>query len=296
MDPRERYAGWSDEALFAQAVETVERDEYYDCVAALHLRGTKEIYDLAVAHCHSADGIARRVGAVVLAQLGCLDDYPFHEASKPLLVQLLSDSDPDALVGAAHSFGFIDCPDAIPDLVRLAAHPDPDVRDSVVWGLGGQVSPEFPPAAVSALITLSADSADRDIRDWATFFLRSVAEADIDTPEIRAAMWARMEDEDAEVRAEALEGLAVYGDRATIPPLAAEIRKGCEQDWAYQNVLRAAEALADAALLPALQELRECVSGWLADDDREGLSWLDDIDRAVAARSGGAPEPEGAKA
>lgn len=279
MNGGEQYADCSDEALFQRAVQAEANDESHDCVAALHGRGTRDVFDLAMAYCASRVGMERRIGAVVLAQLGYREGYPYHEASIPVLISMLSDSDPDALVGAANAFGFVDAPGSISGLVRLADHHDPAVRDAVVRGLHAQVSSDFPAEAVDALIRLSGDRQDRDVRDWATFTLRSVAAEGIDAPEIRAAMWARMEDEDAEVRAEALEGLATYGDRKVIPTLQAEIRRGCEQDWAYVNVLRAAETLADAELLPALHELRSCVHGWLEEDDRDGSTWLADIDR-----------------
>jgi HEAT repeat protein len=250
----------------------------------LHRRGTPDTFAKALASCKDGSGVERRVGAVVLAQLGYAEGYPFRLASIPILLRMLEDTDVSALEGAAHAFAYIACPDAVDPLVRLAEHPNADVRQSVVHGLGGQVSGHFPPEAVQALVRLSSDSEERDVRDWATFFLRDVAEAGMDTPAVRAAMWARMEDEDEEVRAEALEGLAVLGDTDVIPALQAAIRRGCERDWDYLTILRAAEALADETLRPALRDLRKCVAS--RDEDGRGSSWLKDIDDAIAACRG----------
>ena len=62
---------------------------------------------------------------------------------------------------------------------------------------------------MEALIALSAD-ADADVRDWATFALGTLAAAD--TPELREALAARVEDADEDTRLEAVHGLALRGD------------------------------------------------------------------------------------
>ena len=63
--------------------------------------------------------------------------------------------------------------------------------------------------AIAALIELSSDP-DYDVRNWATFGLGS--QIDTDTPAIREALWARLEEPEDEVRGEAWVGLARRGD------------------------------------------------------------------------------------
>jgi len=55
---------------------------------------------------------------------------------------------------------------------------------------------------------------DDSVRDWATFGIGSLC--DIDTPELRDALAARLADADEEVRGEAVVGLATRGDNRAI--------------------------------------------------------------------------------
>ena len=87
-----------------------------------------------------------------------------------------------------------------------------------------------------------------DVRDWATFGLASMT--GIDTPEIRAALMSRTAEEDAEIRGEALVGLARRKDPRVLDLVKLELQRPFEGNWAVE----AAEELADASLLPFLQQ------------------------------------------
>jgi len=56
--------------------------------------------------------------------------------------------------------------------------------------------------------------ADRSNRDWATFLL---SQEDVDTPDVRDALLQAAEDDDEDVRAEAIWGLAKRGRELAIP-------------------------------------------------------------------------------
>lgn len=103
--------------------------------------------------------------------------------------------------------------------------------------------------AVAWLIGLSADP-DDDVRDWATFALGS--QIDLDTPKLRDALAARLDDPDDDVRAEAMVGLARRKDRRVVPALLREL----ENDCIGSLVLEAAELIEAPELLPRLMALR----------------------------------------
>jgi HEAT repeat protein len=104
------------------------------------------------------------------------------------------------------------------------------------------------PPGIQALIALM-DDVDSDVRDWATFGLAHLEE---DSPEIRAALWARVEDSDDDTRCQALRGLALRRDLAITSHIAAEL--GAE--FVSFLALEAAKSLAQPALLPALLRLQ----------------------------------------
>lgn len=118
------------------------------------------------------------------------------------------------------------------------------------------------PPAVDALLKLARDP-DDDVRDWATFGLGSLH--DIDTPEVRQCMWENLQDRDADVRAEAVAGLAQRGDPRAVDCLLDQLSADCR----WQD-LEAAEKLASPRLLPALHALAS-EAGWADGDWRHVL-------------------------
>jgi HEAT repeat protein len=123
------------------------------------------------------------------------------------------------------------------------------VRYAVAYGLEG-FEDEL---AIRTLIVLSRDS-DTDVRDWATFALGS--QIDLDTPEIRAALLARIVDEDEMTRGEALVGLARRKDHRVIKPLIKELERHADAEYG-EYAVDAAKELADARLLPILRKLKQ---------------------------------------
>ncbi|HEV2814534.1 MAG TPA: HEAT repeat domain-containing protein [Solirubrobacteraceae bacterium] len=116
------------------------------------------------------------------------------------------------------------------EVAPLARHADPGVRIAVAQALGelGDCSP----ATVAALVLLSRDPVD-EVRSWATFALaderRTAAAGACD------ALAARLDDPCAEVRVEAVRGLASRGN-----PRAIDAAFDLAPDWAQNPVFRQA--------------------------------------------------------
>ena len=150
--------------------------------------------------------------------------------------------------------------------LALNDHPSKDIRFGVVNALSRHEDRH----ATDALIRLTRD-ADYDVRNWATFGLGSMCVADY--PELREALLARLADEDAEIRSEAMQGLA----RRSAPEVIPAINSALESDDVVSGYLSAAEAAADPTLLPALKKLRS----ELAADDQN--YWIGCLDAAIVA-------------
>ena len=147
------------------------------------------------------------------------------------------------------ALGHINDPRAIEPVAKFKNHPDADVRWGVVHMMTGHVND----LAIKTLIELSADE-DDNVRDWATFGIGDVANLyEIDSPEIREALAARLDDTYLAARLEAITGLAPRKDERALEPL----RKELEDGWYATCAFEAATALADSSLLPALLGLRE---------------------------------------
>ncbi len=234
------------------AITTTDEDICWDNIWVLQARGGKEELAAAAALCASLDPNERIVGVNILGQLG-IPERTFPQACGDVLLKLIAtESDSNVLASIGIAFGHLKEPRGVLPLVKFKNHPNPGVRMSVVLGLTAQEDP----VAIAALIELSADD-DGDIRNWATFALGS--QVDADTPELRQALFDRAiletgaDDPSAEIRGEALLGLAIRRDRRVINPLIEEL----ESEAVGILAVEAAQAAADVRLVPTLLALQE---------------------------------------
>src|SRR5262249_8697667 len=156
----------------------------------------------------------------------------FPKESAQILASLLdSELDVNVLRAAFVALGHLHEPEVVSAASQYAEHFDADVRWSVAFALTGQSAP----LAIELLIRLSRDL-DPEVRDWATFGLGTQIETD--TPPIRDALAARLDDTDDDTRGEALIGLARRRDARVVSAIQTELTT-CASDKA----LEAAEIL-----------------------------------------------------
>ena len=247
-----------DELVTRALAEWAGAEEWAPGLAALGWRGTPDVLAALRPLAAAADPVARSVAAYVAGQLGApLRSQP--EASAALLEAMAAaEADPAVLAVIAEALGQLGAPWGLDVLLGLRGHADARVRDGVVDALAGRTDP----AAVAALVELSRD-VEPGIRDWATFALGTLT--DEDSPVLRDALAARLDDADPEARIEAVHGLALRGDlRAVEPALAlvgAAERGGTV--WSRHALLEATILLAalsgDARFAPHLPALDD---GW----------------------------------
>jgi HEAT repeat protein len=230
------------------ALTEPDENAAWEAVVALHFRGTREVFHTACQLCASECPQERALGANILGQLG-VPNRSFPAESVKVLLQVLEvETDEGVLDAVCIALGHIHDPTAIPALVRLKAHESVGVRYAVASALGGFEDP----LAIQTLIAMSRDENEL-VRDWATFGLGT--QIDLDTPEIRAALLARVSDPDEVTRGEALVGLARRKDRRVIGPLMKELEHYPDAEYGSYR-LEAAEVIADARLLPVLMRLK----------------------------------------
>lgn len=259
--PAEQLRALPTDELVSRVLEAANLDDTsrWDAVAALHWRGTIDVFEAAAGMCRSPSPNVQASGLDILAQLG-IPDRTFQPEAKALIRGFLTPETPEApLNSAICAVGHQADDEAVPLLAPLAKHDSPDIRFDVACALGslhGSV-------AVETLIALMSDE-DSDVRDWATFGLGTQHEEDSD--DIRRALWSRVHDEDAETRAEAIGGLAARGIREVVPELAAALQSVVDGEIDdYLRLTDAADALQDPTLVPLLRALGR-VPEWVTID------------------------------
>ncbi len=204
--------------LFAKTlVGDYDDDAPWAAVHELRHIGTQEVFDKAVEWCRSADPIKRARAADVIAQLGKTAGRPeqaFPDDSFIVIASLIkTETDPQPLSSEIQALGHIGNPRAVRILSPFQVHPDSNVRFALACALDNFAND---PMAVDALIHLTHDE-DEDVRDWATFGIGALSKAD--SPAIREALLARLDDSFEDARQEAIVGLARLRDQRALPAL-----------------------------------------------------------------------------
>lgn len=269
----------SDAELFKVASTETDDDKHAHAVFTLRYRGTREIYDAAVELCRSKWATERRCGVNVLALFGHRRgwDHPFHEETVDLFLDMLKR---EKRVTVIHMLMWgleeLDDDRAVGPIIEFKHHRNRCIRRKAATVLGhfGATNED----ALRAVIDLCRDQ-DKDVRDWATFALGTqFQQGDLDLPEAHAVLWERADEDDREIRSQALRGLAFRGERELTERLIREL----DADEIFDDVLEAIEHLADPVFLPHLLPLRE----W------EGMSGLVELEAVIAACGGEARSPE----
>jgi methionyl-tRNA formyltransferase len=275
LDPR--LPGKPLDELVARAVEEWDSgDEWAPHLAALGWRGSREVLEALAPLARDDDPRARSVAAYVAGQLGAAVRTQPAESAALLDEMGEQESHPRVLAVIAEAFGHLGEPWGLSWLLRLRRHPDAGVRDGVVSALAGRTNP----LATDALIELSADP-DPAIRDWATFALGALAPQD--SPELRDALAARLDDADPEARIEAVHGLALRGDARAVEPALTLLAAG-EPGGSFWT----RHALKEAAIRLAAQSGDRRFAPYLPalDDGWRGTTLERELERALERCAG----------
>jgi len=217
-------------------------DEWQPHVCALAARGNEETLEAMTALAADDDPELRELAAYVLGQLGTTTAALPAEQEAALRTMATREDNPHVLAAIICAFGHLGAPAGHDWLLAQRAHADTYVREAVAFALGGRRGED----TLAALIELSGDE-DAKVRDWATFALGTLAEADNDA--LRNALAARLDDPDEDTRMEAVHGLVLRGDsRAQAPArdLLAEREVLEDGVWRRHLLDETASALDDA--------------------------------------------------
>ena len=203
--------------LFEETIRgDYEDDAPWEAVRKLRTIGTRDVFDVASQWSRSEDPLKRARGIDVVAQLGKTihATSSFSDESFSLVTDLIQrEKEIRPLSSAIAALGHLDNAGAVPIIARFRSHPSPEVRFSVACALGS-----FPnaPLSIETLLVLITDG-DEDVRDWATFGLGSLSDADSD--EVREGLLRNLEDPHKDVREEAMAGLGKRRDRRVLSSL-----------------------------------------------------------------------------
>lgn len=236
------------EDLVRQALELGEDEHgYWGAVDVLQSRANRETLEKTF-ELSRGDAPNRQLAAAILGRFSEVaptfkSNPAFRGEIVARLLEMLSDETDGKVVGslsAALSHQEEE-PRVFEALRVLARHPAVMVRWHVALGLSKYQAPE----AIELVMQLMEDE-DEVVRDWATFGLG--ARDDLDSPALRAAFVARLNDSDAHTRAEALYALAERKDPRVAKAILEEFESGRNKPLLFEDI----EHDPGYRLLPAL--------------------------------------------
>ncbi len=242
------FSHFSTHTLIRRNLAESDDEKAWKSVMALHYRGTQEVFDAAIQLTKSKKVFERQLGVDILSQLGVPKRAFPKKTIQYLLGLMKKEKSPIVLCAIGVALGhLIDSDDHryVEEIVSLVDHKSSQVRFGSVHALAGCEHH----LAIKSLIKLSAD-ANKEVRNWATFGLGT--QIDSNTISIRRALKSRLNDNDEEIRGEALVGLAKRRVRGTTNIIIKELQKKSPM----YLVLEAAEEVCNPKVLPALQDLR----------------------------------------
>lgn len=206
--------------LFAAATDwsLCEGEGDWSAVFALQRIGSREVLDRALLLLRSADLRLRARAADILGPFGGSGQSYRDERVAAISELIDPDADARVLQSAVAAMSHLKDSRGIRRVIEVADYPDENVRQTVAFALGGRTEPE----SIATLIRLTGDES-AFVRDWATFGIGQ--SNNLDTPEIRDALYRRIDDADEQTRFEALHGLARCRDIRVVPALIEAIRK-----------------------------------------------------------------------
>ena len=255
--------GPDDYPLLARAAGLTDEDEYWDVVSELQGKGGQNLLERATDLTTANDPAMRRLGCDILGQIGYNEGFPYRTITLPVLMEALTrESDASVIAAAIRALGHHGLPDPLELVVPHATHADSRVRIAVahalptICGTGWLTSTHH---GVVALIKLTGDE-DSKVRDWATFGLGT--QLAVDGPTVRDCLFARLEDTDADTRAEAMVALARRHD----PRIITFVREALAGEVVAKAAVESAGYLRD----PSLHESLASLEPWW-NSDRELL-------------------------
>jgi hypothetical protein len=222
-----------DELFATTLLGGYDDEEPWEAIRALRHMGTWEVFEKAANWCRADNPLARARGADMLAQLGKIAGHSgnsFPEESYSVIAELVQrETEFQPLNSGLFALGHLDNPLAVPMIIGFASHANNDIRYAVACALGS-----FPnePLSVATLLKL-VDDADEDVRNWATFGLGNLGDAD--SSEIRDALIRRLNDSMQDVREEAMVGLGKRKDKRVLPALLGALQQPAMTDMVIDS-------------------------------------------------------------
>ena len=207
-------SGPSVDGLFSAALAKLRNgQEAWSEIVALQKRGDLVVFNEAAALLESSDPATRRLGTIVLRELGETPkdgERRFRDETVRLLIDHITrEKDTDVLGWMVSALGYHGGYEAIPHIVALARSDSPEIRFNVAAALPYLSGSDKADSSVIESLELLARDSDSDTRYYA---LSGLQEIGVSVDQISETLSLLRKDLDPQVRSLALEYSPISGN------------------------------------------------------------------------------------
>lgn len=235
---------WTSEKLFNRLLKNKTQVTYWENIAELRRRPSKEVFEKAYGFAKSNIDKHKIIGLDVLQQLGFNPRFNKEQMVELHFELLEKEQSKNVLTSIFHGIGHNNddlSPEQIAKLIQFKNIDSIHVKHALISALSGVDNLK----AVETLIHLSKDKTP-SVRNWATFAIGSLTE--LDNEHIRNALWERINDKDFDTKSEAIAGLANRNDQRVKTVIISELENGDYGTLLFKAIL----TVKDQSFLPVL--------------------------------------------
>lgn len=261
---------WASEKIFNRLLNNKTQKAYWDNISELRKRPNPTVFKKAYEFAQSDFDKQKIIGLDVLQQLGFNPRYNKKQTVE-LHFELLEKKQSDNVLksifyGIGHNNEELS-DKQISKLVTFQNVENIDVKHALISALSGVENIK----AIETIIDFSKNKKS-SIRNWATFGIGSLI--DLDTTEIRNALWDRVTDNDFETKSEAIVGLANRKDKRIKDVISTELENGDYGTLLFEAIL----TIRDKDFLPLLNRNLE-ISKTNENDLKNG--WVSALEETI---------------
>lgn len=208
-----------------EGIVAADDDHWWDMATAFAKADAAGAWAVAAVAIEDGDPRRRQVAAVLLGDVADVDPDRHRSIAELLRPRLAFEADRDALESLVHAIGHTHDEASLEALAGHARRGDRFVRWAAMNILNNMAMDR--PGTLDLFRELTTDPEDM-VRDWATSWLAWSEDRD---PLTTAALWARVTDDEPEIRAGALEGLLERDDLRAMPLLEREVAVPDHDYW-----------------------------------------------------------------
>lgn len=236
--------------IINSALSAEDLEDYNQQIEQIRERDPDSVFAAASCLIESESPGRRKLGADILKEI----DEIHRSDAITRLFPLMQDAESEVAAAAIEALGNLHAVEIIPSLLQMCNHNDLKIREAVASAIGDISSADLSEGTSHTMLETLANMASDP--DWEVRYQVAIGLHYYpgDDPIIASTLRQLADDDDPDVRAEAIHAMACFDDAGAVDLL---IRELSNSECDYTTAFMSAEESGDPSLLPLLRKLKD---------------------------------------